>query len=389
MAYRPFLSHKREDAAELEMLKSELCLRGAGGWQDVEELRMGRRFNRALVKAIRNGTGGFIWYATKKTLDSRIIVKKELPAALKRARRDDGSYPLVPLFVELTPSDYDLIVSKLGKRRADTLLDYNGLVRAAGEELALFHKRAARRYIRDLVRGHREAELKVAIVGGRPPSGEHDLSLDWRGLLDDDGRLSDQTMVPTLIETLTDIRDALHETTECPHIVVQAELRLPLGALVGWEWNRVRSVKLTVVQPGQTPLVVGDVRRSGHAWPPPTPTPLGGDGPAVIAVAVGKDIDEGVRAYASAQSACEVTYLHVPVDGRPGQALAADDICELAQWTINRLAEANSRGLERHLIILGPVSLAIRVGAGANGTGKTFVPFWNGSSGYRGGVLIG
>jgi hypothetical protein len=31
----------------------------------------------------------------------------------------------------------------------------------------------------------------------------------------------------------------------------------------------------------------------------------------------------------------------------------------------------------------------VRIGAAANGTGKTFVPFWDGAAGYQSGVVIG
>lgn len=397
MAYKPFLSHKRQDASELESLKAELCLRGAGGWQDVEELRTGSRFRAALVKAIKEDTGGFIWYATRDTLQSDIIMKIELPEALKRARVEVGGYPLVPVFVELRPEDHEDIAASLGPGRARELLDYNGVVRevitgsdgvAEPEDLALFHKRAAQRYVRDLIRCHGPEPLRIAIVGGRPPTHGHDLSLDWRGYLDD-GRLRDPTLLPTLIETLTDIRDAAHEVSDCPEFVVAPQLRLPLAALVGWEWHRVHPVKLTVVQPGATPLTIDDLRCNGDAWPTPQPEGLQAEGPAVIAVSVGKQLGNGARRYAAERGASELTTLHLPLDEKPGQALSERDICELAQWTVNRLAEANSRGKAKHLLLLGPVSLAVRIGASANGTGRTFMPFWDGGAGYDGGVEIG
>jgi hypothetical protein len=39
--YRPFLSHKRQKAAAVSYLKEQLCVRGAGGWQDTAELPLG------------------------------------------------------------------------------------------------------------------------------------------------------------------------------------------------------------------------------------------------------------------------------------------------------------------------------------------------------------
>jgi hypothetical protein len=53
------------------------------------------------------------------------------------------------------------------------------------------------------------------------------------------------------------------------------------------------------------------------------------------------------------------------------------------------LGELNSEGVTKHLLLLAPTSLAMRLGAGSNGTGKTFVPFWDGAAGYQSGVVMG
>lgn len=56
---------------------------------------------------------------------------------------------------------------------------------------------------------------------------------------------------------------------------------------------------------------------------------------------------------------------------------------------VAQLAELNDRGVEKHLLLLGPASLAVRIGAAANGTGRTWVPFWDSGAGYTSGVTIG
>jgi len=392
MPYKPFLSHKREDADELGLLRDELCLRGAGGWQDVDELRIGQRWKVALRRAVGSETGGFIWWATPATLTSDTIRRIEVRSALRRAQRQrGGAYPFVPLFVGLSPGKDDEAIKKaFGRRRGQQLLDLNGVMLGADENLSDFSRRAARRYVHDLVRDHDDTELRVAITGSREPSGQHDLSLDWRRLLDADGRVLDATVIPTLVETLTDVRDAAHKSANCPHIVVEPHLRLPLGALVGWEWNRVRPVALTVVQPsGRGHMVIDDLPADPGKWGSPVRQQLGGRGPAVLAVSVGKNLGEGVLRYAQEQKATEVIHLHVDVDNYPNRVMPAEDICALSQWTIDRLAELNARDAHKHLLLLGPVSLAVRIGAAANGTGRTFVPFWDGAAGYTSGVFIG
>ena len=391
MPYKPFLSHKREDAADLAVLHGELCLRGAGGWQDVAELRLGQRWKAAFSRAIGHETGGFIWYGTRNSLDSRTIRRIEMPAALRRARRDGRGYPVVPLFVDLSPDkDRDAIKKAFGRRRGSQLLELQGVVRDEDENLADFAKRAARRYINDLVRDHADGVFRVAITGGRPPTGQHDLSLDWRRLLDLDGRPVDDAVIPTFVETLADVRGAAQMRHACPHLVVEPHLRLPLAALVGWEFNRVRPVKLTVVQPtGGQLFAVEDLPADPNIWPAPRVHTLSGNGPTVVAVSVGKDFGDSVIEYARTQDAREAVHLHIPVDGFADRALPPEAICSLAQWTVDRLAELNTRPVPKHLVLLGPVSLAVRIGAAANGTGRTFLPVWDGNVGYRSGVIIG
>lgn len=390
--YKPFLSHKREDAPDMEVLRDELLMRGAGGWQDTRELRLGQRWMAALRPAVRKDTGGFIWYGTRKALTSRTICKVEVPLALRRARRrNGGAYPVIPLFVDLRPGhDSEAIKQAFGTRRGQQLLDLNGVIREDGEDRQSLSKRAARQYVKDLIREHPGAHLRVAVTTGREPTGQHDMSLDWRRLVDGDGRLADPAALATIVETLSDIRQNLQTKSNCPHITVEPHVRLPLAALIGWEWNRVRPFRLTVQQPSTAGMqTVEDIPANPQRWGAPELTPLGDNGPAVVALSVGKRLDGTVQRYAAAQSARETRCLHVALDDLPDRMLSPEDIRSLAMWTVDQLAELNDRGVEKHLLLLGPASLAVRIGAAANGTGRTWMPFWDGGAGYAFGVTIG
>jgi hypothetical protein len=389
--YKPFLSHKREDAPALELLRDELVMRGAGGWQDAHELRLGQRWMAAFGPAIRRGTGGFIWYGTHRALGSKTISRIEVPQALRRARQKNrGAYPVIPLFVDLRPGrDAGAIQRALGRRRGQRLLDLHGVARDEGESLESFSRRAAQQYVRDLIREHDSDHLRVAITTEREPTGEHDLSLDWRRLVDD-GRVHDPAALATIAQTLTDIRQALQTKSDCPHITVEPHVRLPLAALIGWEWNRVRPLRLTVEQrlpaAAQT---IEDLHSASRRWSDPDVKLLAGDGPVILALSVGKPVGETLQRYAATQNATETRSMHVPVDELPGRLLSPEEICSLAQWTVDQLAQLNDRGVEKHLLLLGPVSLAVRIGAAAHGTGHTWIPFWDGASGYVSGVPIG
>ena len=136
-------------------------------------------------------------------------------------------------------------------------------------------------------------------------------------------------------------------------------------------------------------MAVPDLTANASGLREPRRSSLGWHGPAVVAVSVGKDLGDAVVRYADAQGASEAIHLHVSVDDRPDHALTVQDICDPGQWTVDQLAALNARGIDKHLLILGPVSLAVRIGAAANGTGRTFVPFWDGGSGYQEGIAIG
>lgn len=385
MAYRPFLSHKRDDAEDLRFLKDELRFRGAGGWQDVDDLNVGQRFKAAIRRAIGRETGGFIWWGTRASLTSRIICRIEVPAALRRQRLGRRGYPVVPLFVDLSPNDdEDLIRQAFRRGRGRALCDRNGLVRGPSEPVPAFASRAARDYVKSLIREHPRNDLRIAITGGREPSDGYDLVLDWRELLDGHGRPCDAESVSRLVEALADIRVAAQSRAQIPEIVVEPHLRLPLAALVGWEWNRVRPVNLRIVQASPWGVIeVKDDQVSGHGLPTPADLTRREVGPHVVALSVGKNLGEAVPRYADGIEARGSTHLHLegPLD--------ADGICRASAWVIEQLSGLSSEGVEKHLLLLGPSSLAVRIGASSNGTGRTTVPFWDGDNGYSSAIVVG
>jgi hypothetical protein len=370
----------------------ELALRGAAGWQDIRELRLGERWLARFLRVIGRDTDGFIWWGTRRSLESETICRTEIPSALRRARRRRRRpYPVVPLFVDLAPgSDRNVLEESLGRDEADLLLGLQGLVKDKNESLRGFARRAARTYMKDVVRRRAGKTLHVEISGGRQPTLKQDLVIDWRELLDERGDPSSAESLTIMIEILADIREAAQEASRRPRIVVEPHLRLPLAALVGWEWNSARPVELDIrqVSPGRSFVVAAATRR-----PVRLPdaeeidVPGGGSGPAVVAVSIGKSLAATTARYAVDVEAAEGRHLHLPL----GDGALLDDarINALSDWVVRELARINDLGHEKHLILLGPVSLATRIGASAHGTGRTWIPFWDGEFGYRGGVSIG
>jgi len=133
MRYRPFLSHKRQQANTVAYLKQQLCMRGGGGWKDTDDIPLGVDFVANCVASIEHATGGFIWWGTKDTLGSPIICQTELPTALERAKRD-LTYPVVPVLVDLKPGrDNAAIEAAVGSAYAKQLLSSDGILHYADE----------------------------------------------------------------------------------------------------------------------------------------------------------------------------------------------------------------------------------------------------------------
>ncbi len=388
MRYRPFLSHKRTRAPAVAQLKQQLCIRGAGGWKDTDDLDLGADAAPAIVNAIEHETGGFIWWATRDTLDSKIICETELPTALVRAKRDPA-YPIVPVFVELRPRDRPAIEAAIGRDQATRLLGYNGVTRSAKQDLHDLARAAARRYVKQLVAAVAPGSVEVAISAFREATAGHDLSLDWRPLFDAETRVPAAGGVETFTEALGDIREALQGRVRAPRVSVEVNLPLPLAMLVGFEWRTTTQLQVTIktVNPDGGLLVVEPGTPASRSWPEPRIATLAGDGPFVLAISVGADLGQAVERYAADHGARGIERLHVPLAG--GDFFDADAVRSLAVHTVQRLNALHADGTPKHLLLRGPASLAAAIGLAANGTGRTFVPFYDGHDGYVGGLWIG
>ena len=56
---------------------------------------------------------------------------------------------------------------------------------------------------------------------------------------------------------------------------------------------------------------------------------------------------------------------------------------------MSRLNELHAEGVPKHLLLRAPASLATAIGLAANGTGPTYVPFYDGHDYYVGGLWVG
>jgi len=379
---RPFLSHKRENERIVTRLKETLKLYGAGGWKDTDDLPLGVPTEDEIRRAIFEQTGGFIWWGTDKALGSRIINGLEIPTALKRAEVEPH-YPLVPVFVDVSPGEAGKkLARRIGKESTRKFMDRNGLPRQPKERADDLRLRVARRYVRDAVASLPAGDITVAFRALSEPSGEHDLTFDWRAVMDARARVLKEGSLPVLLDALANAREAFQGRERSPELSLDPDLPLPLAFLVSYEWRVTTRLRLRIGQ--RTGASFSWIEHAGplSERPKSVPKRLDGNGPVVVAVSCKDPLERDAQAYAKEARASELVLLHVPglLDGAGLRALARS--------AAGQLRALNDRASEKHLLIRGPEALAVMCGAESNASGPVALPFWDGSK-YVAPILVG
>lgn len=379
MKTRPFLSHKRADSEDVASLRRTLGIYGTGGWKDTEDLRLGDVTDDGIRRAINEQTGGFIWWGTPAILESDTVNKLEISTALRR-QHSEAAYPVVPLFVGLSPgvaSDRESITAALAEY-GEAFLSCNGLEKADGESTQDFNRRVSERYLHDALKSIAEDkglgdDITAAFRIQSAPDGDHDLTFDWRSIFDIEKRVFLGEGRGLVDRSLANARDAFQATTHSPRVELDLDLPLPIAFLVGFEWRITSRLRLSVKQrTGTTVSVVeGDGRVEG--LPRPVREILSGQGPAVLVASCGGGLGRLTGNYAAGIDAREIIVLHATGE------LSEAGIRGLARSCASELRDLNNKGVEKHLLMLGPTSLAVFTGAASNGSGKITIPFWNGS----------
>jgi hypothetical protein len=129
-----FISYKNpENGLEARALARALARSGVRPWQDASDLAIGRRIKSEIEGAIRNQCrGGLVWLS-REAIASAFIKEVELPEMLSRA--EGGDFPLVPIFVEMTPPEADTLVGDAGLK----LSSYKGVIIRPDQDLPSHH----------------------------------------------------------------------------------------------------------------------------------------------------------------------------------------------------------------------------------------------------------
>jgi hypothetical protein len=80
------------------------------------------------------------------------------------------------------------------------------------------------------------------------PTGEHDLTFDWRSVFEERSRHLSDGALTTLVDALSNAREAIQAREVSPEVLLDADLPLPLAFLVGYEWRITTRLRLRVWQ---------------------------------------------------------------------------------------------------------------------------------------------
>ncbi len=368
MKTRPFISYKRERQAEVAKLRDTLCIFGSGGWTDVEDLRLGTLTEDEIKETIRSDVGGFLWWGTRSALGSPTITKIEIPEALARADREP--FPVVPVFVDLTPSRDRRAIRRAIERSAD-LLNFNGVLPVPNERPGLFRERVAKRYVADAIVARAEAPLRVAFRVHGPGDFSADLTCDWRSIFDAEARCFTRTGEQVAVEAIANIRESLQRRDHAPEVQIDSDLPLPLAYLIGYQWRETTRLRLSAIQRTRTSYRLTRLYGRERQTAQEIVHTFSRSGPVVVAAMCGDGMPKAALRYAVECGARELRVLHAP------GMLSGEEIRGLAVSTASVLRELRDQGVEKHLLIFGPNALAMAVGTRSNAVGQVIVPFWH------------
>src|SRR5215210_4899081 len=103
--------------------------------------------------------------------------------------------------------------------------------------------------------------------------------------------------LPLLVDALSNAKNAIQARQSSPEVVLDTDLPLPLGFLVGYEWRITSRVKLWVQQRTGSSFSWVEADGPTVAVPKAAVQRLGRDGPAVLAVTCGSPLGETARRY--------------------------------------------------------------------------------------------
>ena len=237
-----FLSYAHEDTEFVKDLQLRLNVRGIRSWRDVDDLLSGSPFEDDIVHAIEYEIDAIALYITPNFLKSRFIWKVEVPAALRRHKRDPH-FHIVPILQGVSFSEVQQ--SCMNWDQAD-LSRFNGIPLTDGAT------DAAWKVQNDIARRLLQAAMTLRLRRIEAGSGYEpwlslktfffkahttclDLDLNWLGLIREKERLSTlQEWEQILWPALLDVKQVISEKIPNRRIHLCIQSILPVAIALGF-----------------------------------------------------------------------------------------------------------------------------------------------------------
>lgn len=249
-----FLSYSHEDAETAARLAEELLARGIGIWQDIDDIRLGRRIESEMERGMA-AADAVLHVLTPSSLASA-PVQREVTLALRR-RRAEPDFQVMAVARNIGESH-----DEVGRRTLDELhenfaRDWLEILPAGDgaielEPAAGFAKKVLRSFY-PRREGPADGAWTIGLHARGHSEGEHDLELDWRPLVSDGRRMpGDYAAWERLWTAIRDVRDVLCDHSPRRAIVLHAAAHQTAAALFGRAFCANARFRIDIEQDGET-----------------------------------------------------------------------------------------------------------------------------------------
>lgn len=232
--FRLFLSYKREDLDDVKQLESLLRASGISLWRDLEYLPLGTDVEKEVATAIWEECSGFLYFVSENSLKSDFIWRVELPTAYERSKRDNGSFPLIPIF------ENSSLIAPFQQKSFSTLgIDLslrNGLVldSKSPNDFNLAVLGMARKILLRLLKMQDFTPVEIFTKKPVPNCPPNHIVLDWSHLFGE-GHPNNDEWQYVIVPSLQNLKEALL-SKDTPQRTTWLPTRIHLSAALVYGW---------------------------------------------------------------------------------------------------------------------------------------------------------
>jgi len=361
-----FLSYTWDELslAGAEALDLALRLRGVPVWRDRRRMGWGDYKTETINEAIESLCCGFVLHYTPEVLDSEFVCRVELPAMVRRRRRDGSFFsgavfrfgPVAEAAERMRAATGAEVGEPLGSRVAD---DDPAAMRAAAKEILV-------QYLRAQLEPNHLVRAQVETRDELPHEHPALLHLAWAPpLAHDSSTYSTSVWAEEIQPALADLRQALQDAGASRTLQVGGNMHLSAALALGFEFREPTRWRLQLERDGLSccsKLTTPDL----DGWQA-VPSPGGGetDDRLVVCVSASKQVAAAVDRHCADLPTARVRLDISPRDGRAGKTtVTSETVNALAAGIVEQILLMRDRyeTLETHLYLACPWPLAALLG---------------------------